>query len=476
MLVFPYSTDVHDGRIRMAAMLMMGLCLVVHLFVGSDASRVEERVYVLVEEFQGKQDWAALQLDSIPATELTMDTLNRRAEAHYQQAVAELTERVRDMRRATLMYRLGLTPARLNLLNLLSYMFVHGGWMHLLGNMLFFYVCGVAMEKYWGFWRFLVAYLLCGIIAGLFYMATTMFAHADVREIPLVGASGAIAGAMGAFVVTHAKVKVKMFYLVALWWRGTFRLPSYMYFGLWFGMQLLSSAIEPEHSSGVAYSAHIGGFLIGALLGVFIKSEDEASLVVPAHVMRSVQRRQTTPRAALPESMQRTAGPPGGAQQLAREPRGGSADVSGAEAHVMAQSEAALRQGDAVGASSLLTRAIDHYLQAGDQRRGELAEAVQFLLRNHSRLCMPAAQLYQWAKGLLHVRLFPPAIACFDVAAASADSPHLRNNSLIAAATVRIRVGIQRDRARADLERVAADATSGLFAQEARRILRESFD
>ncbi len=477
MLIFPFSTDVHDGKIRLAAMIMMGLCLVVHLFVGRDASRVEKRVRVLVDEFQQQQSWATLRLDSIPDHELGMEALNRRAEAQYQQAVEELAAQVQQMRKNTLMYRLGLTPAGWNVLNLLSYMFVHGGWMHLLGNMLFFYVCGVAMEKYWGFWRFSFAYLFCGVIAGLFYMGTTLFANAEVREIPLVGASGAIAGAMGAFVVTHAKVKVKMFYLIALWWKGSFRLPSYVYFGLWFGMQVLASALEPEHSSGVAYSAHIGGFLVGALLGVFVKSEDEAALVVPARVMKSVQRQQTAPRAALPESMC-PAPPPGvrpGPEQSGSQARVEQDGQPHGGDRLVAQSDAALGQGDAVSASSLLTRAIDHYLQAGEQRRGELADAVKFLLANHSRLCVPAAQIYQWGKGLLATRLVPPAIACFDTAAAAADSPHLRNNSLIAAATSRIRLGIQRDKARTDLQTVAADQTAGLFAPEARRILRESF-
>ncbi|MBD3242322.1 MAG: rhomboid family intramembrane serine protease [Chitinivibrionales bacterium] len=477
VLLIPVSTEVHDGKIRMAALLMMGLCLGVHLLVSGDASRAEDRVRVMVDEFQRQQHWTPPSPENIPSNREELEALRERAQTEQRRAMEGLVQEVHQLRKGTLMYRLGLTPARLHIVNLLTYMFVHGGWMHLLGNMLFFYVCGVAMEKYWGFWRFLLSYLVCGAIAGLFYMGTTIFAHEGVREIPLVGASGAIAGAMGAFVVTHTKVKVKMFYLIAFWWRGTFGLPSYVYFGLWFVMQIVASAVEPEHSSGVAYSAHIGGFLVGALLGAFIKSEDEAALVVPNRVAHSLRRRQGAPRAVLPESVQPAAGPqPSAATQFGGAPLENAPQESPAGAGLVAQGEAALRQGDVLKASSLLTRAVDHYFQGGDQRRGELVVAVKFVMENNARLAVPAAQIYQWAKGLLSVGLFPPAIACFDTAAAAADSPHLRNNSLLGASVTRLRVGIQRDRARSDLERVAADgASGGLFAHEARRILQESF-
>lgn len=156
------------------------------------------------------------------------------------------------------------------------------------------------MEKYWGFRRFIAAYLACGVFAALIYVLSTLLAPEQTRAVPLVGASGAIAGAMGAFMITHIHVRVRLFYLF-IWKRGIIRVAAPLYFGLWFAGQIVSAMLEPAHSpGGVAYTAHIGGFILGTLLGLFLKSEDDAALLVPRQVFETVAGEGTAIRRPIP--------------------------------------------------------------------------------------------------------------------------------------------------------------------------------
>ncbi len=142
----------------------------------------------------------------------------------------------------------------------LTSMFVHGGWMHLIGNMLYLWIFGNNVEDAMGHVRFVVFYLLCGIAAVL----AQALPNTD-STIPMVGASGAISGVLGAYLLLypHAKVLVMVplgFFL------HTVRLPALWVLGLWFGMQLLSSLLANPERGGVAFGAHIGGFIAGLLL------------------------------------------------------------------------------------------------------------------------------------------------------------------------------------------------------------------
>lgn len=150
---------------------------------------------------------------------------------------------------------------------LLTSMFLHGGWMHLIGNMLYLWIFGNNIEDAMGHARFLVFYVLCGVAAA--------FAQAlpdPQSTIPMIGASGAISGVLGAYLLLfpHARVLVAIpfgFYL------HTVRLKAGWVLGLWFVMQLISSmATTAEGEGGVAFGAHIGGFVAGmALLPLFKK-------------------------------------------------------------------------------------------------------------------------------------------------------------------------------------------------------------
>lgn len=143
-------------------------------------------------------------------------------------------------------------------------MFMHGGWMHLIGNMLYLWIFGDNVEDSMGHGRFLVFYLVCGVAAA---MAQAI--PEPNSEIPMVGASGAISGVLGAYLLLHPHARV----LVAIpfgFILHTVRLPAGLVLALWFGLQLVSNAMAQAGQGGVAFRAHIGGFIAGMLLvGVF---------------------------------------------------------------------------------------------------------------------------------------------------------------------------------------------------------------
>lgn len=144
-------------------------------------------------------------------------------------------------------------------------MFLHGGWMHLLGNALFFWVFGNNVEDVMGRWRFLAFYLICGLAAGAAQVAVN-----PASPVPTVGASGAISGVMGAYLVLFPRVRVKMLFPLLIIW-PIIAFPAWAVLIWWFASQLLSGLPEmlapsPSISGGVAFWAHVGGFVAGAAL------------------------------------------------------------------------------------------------------------------------------------------------------------------------------------------------------------------
>src|SRR5262245_2567164 len=144
----------------------------------------------------------------------------------------------------------------------LSSMFMHGGWMHLIGNMWFLWIFGNNVEDAMGHARFLVFYLLCGLAAA----ALQVFSQPD-SGIPMVGASGAIGGVMGGYVVLYPRVRVHMLVMFGFYIR-TIAVPAAFMLGYWFLLQLLGGAVSlgRHGEGGVAFWAHVGGFAAGALL------------------------------------------------------------------------------------------------------------------------------------------------------------------------------------------------------------------
>lgn len=145
-------------------------------------------------------------------------------------------------------------------ITILTAMFMHGGWAHIIGNMLFLHAFGPEVEDAMGRVSYLAFYVLSGLVASFAQIAA--MPHSTV---PNLGASGAIAGVMGGFLITYPRDRIKI--LVFFWWffRVTL-IPSTVLIGLWFLIQLFSQigSVANVQSGGVAYMAHVGGFIFGA--------------------------------------------------------------------------------------------------------------------------------------------------------------------------------------------------------------------
>jgi membrane associated rhomboid family serine protease len=143
---------------------------------------------------------------------------------------------------------------------ILTSMFLHGGWMHLIGNMLYLWIFGDNVEDSMGHTRFIIFYLLCGVAAAL-----AQALPEPHSQIPMVGASGAISGVLGAYLLLYPHARVLV--LIPLGFiLQTARLPASIVLILWFALQLLSNLMAKPGSGGVAFRAHIGGFVAGMLL------------------------------------------------------------------------------------------------------------------------------------------------------------------------------------------------------------------
>ena len=149
---------------------------------------------------------------------------------------------------------------------LITSMFMHGGWAHLGGNMLFLWIFGDNIEDRLGHIRYLVFYLVCGVIASLAHVFTTGVFATDESSllVPSLGASGAISGVLGGYILLHPKRRVTV-----ILFRFLTDVPAYVAIGLWFAFQLVSGLGMlggGSQSGGVAYAAHIGGFIAGLVL------------------------------------------------------------------------------------------------------------------------------------------------------------------------------------------------------------------
>lgn len=147
---------------------------------------------------------------------------------------------------------------------LFTSMFLHGGWLHIIGNMWFLWLFGNNVEDSMGHVRYLVFYLLVGVAAG----AAQVFSSPD-SPVPTVGASGAISGVMGAYLVLYPRIRIHTLFIIFFFIR-IIPVPAWLILLYWFGIQLLSGTATPQTGGGVAFWAHVGGFVTGvALVKVF---------------------------------------------------------------------------------------------------------------------------------------------------------------------------------------------------------------
>ena len=164
----------------------------------------------------------------------------------------------------------GTIPAEIergvDLYTLLTSMFVHGGFGHIAGNMLFLWIFGDNIEQRFGSVLFLAFYVGTGLAASGAHILTN-----PGSQVPAVGASGAISGVMGAYILLYPFNRVRTF----IWYVGTIHVPAFIYLGIWFLTQLISGAaalsVPTAQSTGVAFWAHIGGFVAGVVVAVLLK-------------------------------------------------------------------------------------------------------------------------------------------------------------------------------------------------------------
>ena len=156
---------------------------------------------------------------------------------------------------------------------LFSSMFVHAGIMHIGGNMLFLYIFGDNIEHKFGRVKYLALYLLWGVVAGFAHIMSD-----PSSQIPAIGASGAISGVLGAYLILFPRAKIVTFLLMGFFTRMT-RIPAMWYLPFWFIFQNVLPAVVGSSGSGVAFLAHIGGFLIGLFSGYVYKKTHKSEFM-----------------------------------------------------------------------------------------------------------------------------------------------------------------------------------------------------
>ena len=181
--------------------------------------------------------------------------------------------------RTSLIFEYGFKPSQLfsnenslnfnqsSLLTIFTSMFLHGGLFHLLGNMLFLWIYGNNVEDSMGHIKFLIFYLLCGLAASLLQAIVSFDS-----SIPMIGASGAVSGVLSAYFLLYPKARV-LTLVVLLIFITFIRIPAGLLIGFWFLSQIINAYFNDPNSPGVAWYAHIGGFLMGLLLIPFFKKK-----------------------------------------------------------------------------------------------------------------------------------------------------------------------------------------------------------
>lgn len=197
-------------------------------------------------------------------------------------------------------YIYGLVPARYSvpeieayftlsqqIISFLSFMFLHGGFFHLLGNMWSLYIFGDNVEDRMGSARYLIFYLLCGLISGLAHLMLNLQSN-----VPTIGASGAIAGVMGAYFLLFpgSRILTLIPIIIIPWF---VELPAFIFLGLWFVLQFINAAGSSGGASGIAWWAHIGGFAGGMIL---VKLFFRVPGIGFTQKVRHVTQRRTSPR------------------------------------------------------------------------------------------------------------------------------------------------------------------------------------
>lgn len=156
----------------------------------------------------------------------------------------------------------GLIPSKMEPITFLTHMFLHGGYGHLIGNMIFLWLVGCALEIGWGRFTYLLVYIFTGVMAALFHALIQMPSY-----IPCIGASGAISGILGAYLAAFGKRKIPVFYSILFYFNYT-KVPAIVLLPVWIGNEILQNHLGDNE--GVAYMAHVGGLLFGSMTAFLV--------------------------------------------------------------------------------------------------------------------------------------------------------------------------------------------------------------
>ncbi len=173
------------------------------------------------------------------------------------------------------------------ILPFLTSLFLHGGFLHILGNMWFLYIFGDNIEDRLGHIRYLIFYLLCGIAAGLIHLMTNWDS-----KVPTIGASGAIAGVMGAYLLLYPRARILTLIPIFFFFQFV-EIPAFVFLGYWFLLQVVFAGLSRGHAEGIAWSAHVGGFIAGIVLFRLFDLIPRTGL---SEGIRQYTERRTTPR------------------------------------------------------------------------------------------------------------------------------------------------------------------------------------
>jgi membrane associated rhomboid family serine protease len=281
LLLIPLGPKTEVPRLPRVTVGLMGLCLLVFLFTGSaglaKVSEEEARLERIAE-------WTlTAPVREVPelraARERQPSALAFLAhETVWQERVPEpdrsrLVQCLDDYRRLIAshpFYRFGLVPSRVTALSMLTHLFLHADFLHLLFNMVFLWAVGGLLEAAWGPVLLALLYVLSGAAAALTHVALNL-----ASMTPAIGASGAVAGLMGAFAVAHAKEPMRVAFVMALAVAPRVRvysLPAVLFLGFWFIEQLFWWVATAGVSVEIAFGAHVGGFAFGALAGTLLRA------------------------------------------------------------------------------------------------------------------------------------------------------------------------------------------------------------
>jgi membrane associated rhomboid family serine protease len=268
---------------------ILAICLVLHIFISIEVKKLTPQVEIAAKElvnyyfnypylvldperkkllFAGVDSEEFEKMLSIRRQNMSRPNSLRLKER--QEKLNQLSQKFTNTLNGLPYRTWGFIPAKKSLIALLTYMFVHGGWLHLLGNLLFLYLTGPFIEDLWGRPLYISFYLLMGVLSALMYAQ-----HYPHLTGPLIGASGAIAGVMGAFLIKYWRIKINFFYFIFPIFRGTFKAPAWLMLPLWLFLEIFNAKVVDSinlEGGGVAHWAHVWGFVLGMAVAIGMKT------------------------------------------------------------------------------------------------------------------------------------------------------------------------------------------------------------